>query len=546
MAVTLLWLAVSISTPYKLAQVIAKTEPTYFFSILSINYKEKTVFSASDSKICSTKGVHLKTPRKPMRTNLSHSPESTIPSQSTPAEGFSARPGGCLEPLNRAEPHKKRRTVFFLSFLMRQSRVIHQQRKTATDVTMQIFLVGGAVRDQLLGYPYTEKDWVVVGATPEIMRQKGFTPVGKDFPVFLHPETKEEYALARTERKTGRGYAGFHFNCAPDISLEDDLRRRDLTINAMARSETGELIDPYGGAHDIEQKTLRHVSDAFREDPVRILRVARFAARYHHLGFTIAGETLELMREMVRNGEADHLVAERVWKEMARALTEKNPEVFIQTLRDCGALAVILPELDTLFGVPQPAQHHPEIDTGVHCLMVLRQACALSQSAPVRFAALMHDLGKGLTPAEQWPSHHGHEQAGVAVLTKLCQRLAVPNEYRDLALLVCEFHTHCHKALELKASTLNKLFRRLDLWRRPERLNDFLLACEADSRGRTGFENRAYPQTEFLRGAFTAASAITARELMAAGYSGAKLGQQLEQKRTEAIGHFQQTYRETQ
>ncbi|MDO6747470.1 multifunctional CCA addition/repair protein [Gilvimarinus sp. 1_MG-2023] len=406
---------------------------------------------------------------------------------------------------------------------------------------MQTFLVGGAVRDQLLGYPYSEQDWVVVGATPEAMQQLGFTPVGKDFPVFLHPESKEEYALARTERKSGQGYTGFQFHCAPDISLEQDLIRRDLTINAIAKSESGELIDPYGGAQDIQQKVLRHVSAAFTEDPVRILRVARFAARYHHLGFTVASETQALMREMVEQGEADHLVAERVWKEMSRALEEKNPEVFIQTLKDCGALAKVLPELDALFGVPQPAQHHPEIDTGIHSLMVLQQASLLSDSSIVRFAALMHDLGKGVTPQDQWPRHHGHEKSGLSLIKALCRRLAVPNEHRDLALLVCEFHTHVHRALELKAATVNKLFKRLDVLRRPERIEPFLLACTADSRGRTGFETRPYPQADFLRGALMAASNVAPKNLIAAGYSGAELGKQLEQKRLQAIQHFQHT-----
>ncbi|MBU2885670.1 multifunctional CCA addition/repair protein [Gilvimarinus agarilyticus] len=406
---------------------------------------------------------------------------------------------------------------------------------------MQTFLVGGAVRDQLLGYSYSEQDWVVVGATPEAMQQLGFTPVGKDFPVFLHPESKEEYALARTERKSGQGYTGFQFHCAPDISLEQDLIRRDLTINAIAKSESGELIDPYGGAQDIQQKVLRHVSAAFTEDPVRILRVARFAARYHHLGFTVASETQALMREMVEQGEADHLVAERVWKEMSRALEEKNPEVFIQTLKDCGALAKVLPELDALFGVPQPAQHHPEIDTGIHSLMVLQQASLLSDSSIVRFAALMHDLGKGVTPQDQWPRHHGHEKSGLSLIKALCRRLAVPNEHRDLALLVCEFHTHVHRALELKAATVNKLFKHLDVLRRPERIEPFLLACTADSRGRTGFETRPYPQADFLRGALMAASNVVPKDLIAAGYSGAELGKQLEQKRLQAIQHFQHT-----
>ncbi|MDO3385297.1 multifunctional CCA addition/repair protein [Gilvimarinus sp. SDUM040013] len=403
---------------------------------------------------------------------------------------------------------------------------------------MDIYLVGGAVRDQLLGYPYSEKDWVVVGASPQAMSELGFTPVGKDFPVFLHPETKEEYALARTERKTGRGYAGFHFDCASDISLEDDLRRRDLTINAIAQTDTGQLVDPYGGAHDIENRVLRHVSEAFSEDPVRILRVARFAARYHHMGFTVAAQTMQLMTEMVETGEADHLVAERVWKEMSRALTEKNPEVFIQTLKDCGALAKTMPEIEALFGVPQPAKHHPEIDTGLHTLMVLHQACRLSDSPTVRFAALMHDLGKALTPEQDWPRHHGHEKTGLKPIQSLCQRLAVPNDYRDLALLTCEFHTHAHRAQELKPATIFKLFKRLDAQRRPERFEQFLLACEADAKGRTGFEQCEYPQATFLQGALDACNSVNPKDLLAAGFSGAQLGQQLERQRIAAIAEY--------
>ncbi|MCP8899413.1 multifunctional CCA addition/repair protein [Gilvimarinus xylanilyticus] len=413
---------------------------------------------------------------------------------------------------------------------------------SSTPADFQTYLVGGAVRDRLLGYPFSEKDWVVVGATPEQMTDQGYSPVGKDFPVFLHPVTKEEYALARTERKTAPGYTGFSFYCAPSVTLEDDLSRRDLTINAIAQSECGELIDPYGGEQDLKHRLLRHVSPAFSEDPVRILRVARFAARYHHLGFTVADSTMALMREMVQAGEANHLVAERVWKELARALGEQNPEVFVQVLRDCGALDKVMPELDALFGVPQRAEHHPEIDTGIHCLMVLQQACKLTDSVAVRFAALMHDLGKGVTPKDVLPRHIGHEVKSLPLVKALCQRLAVPNDCRDLALITAEFHTHCHRALELKPSTVQKLFKRTDAYRKPERFNQFLLACEADSRGRTGFENRDYPQPDYLRTALEAVKEIDIQALIQQGYQGAELGQAIEQTRIKILQQVKQDY----
>ncbi|WP_020208083.1 multifunctional CCA addition/repair protein [Gilvimarinus chinensis] len=413
---------------------------------------------------------------------------------------------------------------------------------TDTSDNLQTYLVGGAVRDRLLDYPFTEKDWVVIGATPARMTEMGFTPVGKDFPVFLHPHTKEEYALARTERKTAPGYAGFSFYCSPEVTLEEDLRRRDLTINAIAESSTGELIDPYGGARDIQHKTLRHVSEAFTEDPVRILRVARFAARYHHLGFTIAAETLSLIKQMVTSGEADHLVAERVWKEFDRALRERHPEVFIATLQQCGALAVVMPELAALFGVPQPPQHHPEIDTGLHSLLVLQQACLLSNDTPVRFAALMHDLGKGLTPREQWPRHIGHEHTGLKPIKQLCQRLAVPNDCRDLALMAAEFHTHCHRAFELKPSTLLKLFKQTDAYRKPERFKQFLLVCQADSQGRTGFENREYPQSHYLAQALQTAKNVNVKALVNQGFKGAELGEAIEQERLGLLQQFKQEH----
>lgn len=406
---------------------------------------------------------------------------------------------------------------------------------------MKIYSVGGAVRDKLLNYPVYEYDWVVVGATPNDMLAKGFVQVGKDFPVFLHPTTKEEYALARTERKTAPGYAGFAFDTSPSVTLEDDLIRRDLTINAIAMDNAGNIIDPYGGQDDLKSKQLRHVSEAFCEDPVRILRVARFAARYHHLGFHVADETNTLMREMVTSGEVDSLVAERVWKELSRALLEKNPEVFIEVLRACGALARIMPELDRLFGVPQPEQHHPEVDTGIHVLMVLKRASELSDNLSVRFAALMHDLGKGLTPKESWPSHHGHEKLGLQTLKKMCRRLAVPNDCKALAMAVCEYHTHAHRALELKPATIDKLFNALKAYKNPAFFELFLLACQADSQGRTGFENRPYPQAHFLREALAATNGINAAPFIAEGLAGTAVGEAITRARVNAIKHYKLT-----
>lgn len=403
---------------------------------------------------------------------------------------------------------------------------------------MQIYLVGGAVRDALLGYPVHEKDWVVVGAQPEELLAQGFVPVGKDFPVFLHPETKEEYALARTERKTAPGYSGFQFHAAPDVTLEQDLIRRDLTINAIAQTPDGKVVDPFGGQQDIEQRLLRHVSPAFAEDPVRILRIARFAARYHHLGFTIAEETLSLMRQMVISGEVDHLVPERVWKELSRALLERHPHIFIESLRRCGALARIMPEIDNLFGVPQRAEYHPEVDTGVHTMMCLQQACLLSEALPVRFATLLHDLGKATTPADMLPKHHAHEQRSRALVREFCARLAVPKYERDLALVVAQYHTHCHRALELKASTIVKTLEALDAYRRPERFAEFLLCCEADARGRTGFENREYPQARFLAEALAACQQIKAITFVEQGYTGPALGEQIHKARIRAVADF--------
>jgi tRNA nucleotidyltransferase (CCA-adding enzyme) len=403
---------------------------------------------------------------------------------------------------------------------------------------MQIYLVGGAVRDELLGYPVLDRDWVVVGARPQEMLDLGYQQVGKDFPVFLHPKSKEEYALARIERKQGHGYTGFAVDCSPAVTLEEDLLRRDLTMNAIARAEDGTLIDPCGGQADIDAKLLRHVSSAFIEDPLRVLRTARFAARYAHLGFTIAPETLALMRELVSSGELAHLSVERIWVEMERALAERNPDIFITVLRECGALRALLPELDALFGVPQTAKHHPEIDTGVHTLMALQQAVALSPSTAVRFAVLMHDLGKGTTPQSQWPKHIAHETRGLALVKTVCERLVIPNHHRQLALLACEYHTHCHRALELRSKTLMKLLNATAALRRPDRFEQLLLACEADSRGRLGLESRDYPQTQYLRDALSAVQAVKTDSLIAQGISGKALGEALQAARLAALQAF--------
>ena len=401
---------------------------------------------------------------------------------------------------------------------------------------MRIYLVGGAVRDQLLNRDVADRDHVVVGATPEEMRARGFRPVGKDFPVFLHPDTQEEYALARTERKTGRGYHGFAFHADPSVTLEEDLARRDLTINAMARGEDGALVDPFHGARDLEARVLRHVSPAFVEDPVRVLRVARFAARYAPLGFRIADETLALMRRMVDDGEVDHLVAERVWQETHKALAEPMPSAFVRALRDCGALRVVFPEVDALYGVPQRAEFHPEIDTGVHVEMVLDMAARLAPGDDlVAFCALTHDLGKALTPQDELPRHIMHEQRGGAPLRALCARLKVPAEHAALAERVCRHHLEVHRAFELRASTLLRLFEALDAFRRPERLSPFLLACEADKRGRLGFADAPYPQADFLRAAFAAAAAIEAEPFVAQGLRGPDIGEAMREARARAI-----------
>ena len=402
---------------------------------------------------------------------------------------------------------------------------------------MKIYLVGGAVRDTLLGRPFTERDYVVVGAQPDDLLALGYRPVGKDFPVFLHPQTGDQYALARTERKTGAGYYGFATRFSPDVTLEEDLARRDLTINAMAQSiEDSDVVDPYGGRRDLEARVLRHVSPAFVEDPLRVLRVARFATRFAPLGFTIAPETMQLMQDIVRSGEMQSLVAERVWVETERALGENTPTVYFEVLRQCGALAVLLPEIDCLFGVPQPAKWHPEIDTGIHTLQVLDVACELSSETTVRFAALVHDLGKGLTPRDQWPSHIGHEQAGVRIVGQVCERLKVPTGHRELGQLVSREHQRIHRAAELRDTTVLEVLEAADAFRRPERFDKLLLACEADARGR-GPELRArtYPQAQTFRECLRAAAAVKLDAAVMQQLAGPAIAQALRAARVEAI-----------
>lgn len=400
---------------------------------------------------------------------------------------------------------------------------------------MKVYLVGGAVRDELLGRKAAERDWVVVGATPQQMTDAGFRQVGRDFPVFLHPGTGEEHALARTERKTGPGYRGFEVAFSPDVTLEEDLRRRDLTINAMARDESGTLIDPYGGRADIDARRLRHVSDAFNEDPVRILRVARFLARYEPLGFSIAPETMARMRAMVAAGEADALVAERTWQETAKALAEPVPAAWMRALRECGALARIFPELDALYGVPQPEKWHPEIDTGLHMELVLQAAADLTPEPRIRFAALMHDLGKGRTPRSRWPRHIGHEESGARLVEGVSERLHVPTDYRELAILAARWHGLAHRALELRPRTVLELLEACDAFRRPERFRELLVACEADHRGRGGFRERPYPQGDVLRDAQAKATAVALNDADRAGLTGEKIGELLRRRRLGAL-----------
>lgn len=401
---------------------------------------------------------------------------------------------------------------------------------------MKTYLVGGAVRDRLLNYPVSERDWVVVGATADQMLAHGYRPVGKDFPVFLHPQTSEEYALARTERKTAPGYTGFAIHADADVTLEQDLLRRDLTINAIAEDHSGKLYDPYGGQQDLEARLLRHVSEAFIEDPVRILRVARFAARYAHMGFKVADETMALMSEMTARGEVDALVAERVWAELVKALAERTPQQFFIVLRECNALQRLFPELDALFGVPQPAKYHPEIDTGVHTLMTLEQAARLSDNTKVRFAALMHDIGKALTPVEILPGHRGHEEAGARLFEDVARRLRIPDQYKRLTSQVIRYHTHCHRAFELTVSTLVDTLYALNALRSDsDNLELFLLACMADARGRIGFENRDYQQVDLFQTAQQAALNVDVQPLIKQGLTGKKIGEALRIKRIQAV-----------
>jgi tRNA nucleotidyltransferase (CCA-adding enzyme) len=400
---------------------------------------------------------------------------------------------------------------------------------------MQVYLVGGAVRDALLGLAVKERDWVVVGGTREELLRLNFREVGRDFPVFLHPETHEEYALARLERKVSPGYRGFVVEFGPEVTLEEDLARRDLTINAIAESPDGTLLDPYGGRSDLEARVLRHVSPAFVEDPVRVLRVARFAARFAPMGFQVAPETLELMRAMVERREVDALVPERVWQETEKALREPKASEFLRVLRACGALRPIYPEIDALFGVPQPAEWHPEIDTGLHTLMVLDQAVLLSPDPKVRFAALVHDLGKGTTPCEEWPSHRGHEERSVSLIEALADRLRLPGEYRDLSIIVARFHGVVHRAFDLRPGTILEFMERADAFRRPERFAQALLACEADSRGRTGLENVPYPQRAYLQAARDAAATLKPSPEDIAAHTGTEIAKRLHQRRVRAI-----------
>jgi len=399
---------------------------------------------------------------------------------------------------------------------------------------MKTYLVGGAVRDELLGLKAEEKDWVVVGSSPQEMLDAGYKAVGKDFPVFLHPKTREEYALARTERKTAPGYHGFEFHAAPEVTLEQDLQRRDLTMNAIAKDEQGELIDPFNGQQDIEQRLIRHVSAAFAEDPVRILRAARFAARFHPQGFRIADETLALMSSMVESGEVDALVSQRVWAETHKALCEDKPSVFFETLRQCGALQRLFPELERLYGVPQPEKWHPEIDTGIHTMMVLDQAARLTAKPEVRFAALVHDLGKGTTPKDILPSHHGHEERSVKLVQALCKRLRAPAKYCELAVHVARFHGHYHRIDEMRPDTIVKTLSSLDAFRKPERFRLFLLACEADSRGRSGYEDKTPPQTARFQTLFEAANGIDSKVFIGQ-LTGEAIGKAIFKQRVAAV-----------
>jgi len=405
---------------------------------------------------------------------------------------------------------------------------------------LEVYLVGGAVRDELLNRPVKDRDWVVVGATPDDMIARGYRPVGQDFPVFLHPETREEYALARKERKTGPGYKGFSVDFSPDVTLREDLLRRDLTINAMARDRDGNLVDYFGGRRDLEAGVLRHVSPAFPEDPVRLLRIARFRARY---AYDIARETRELLKEMVEHGEVDALVAERVWQELVGALVEPQPVLFVETLRDCGALARVFPEIDALFGVPQRSDYHPEIDTGVHTLMALSKARELTDDPQVMFAVLVHDLGKALTPREDWPRHYRHEILGVEPVEQLCDRYRAPTRFRELARLVCRYHLHLHRLPDLKPKTVVDLLEALGAFRDANRVEQFVVACRADAQGRLGLEDAPYPQADLFRCCFEAANAIIAREIAEQYSSGKQIGEALSRARRDAVGRVLAEYR---
>ena len=413
---------------------------------------------------------------------------------------------------------------------------------------MKVYLVGGAVRDQLLGLPVKDRDWIVVGADPATLLSLGYQQVGKDFPVFLNPKTKEEYALARTERKSSAGYTGFICDFSPTITLEQDLIRRDLTINAMAQSEDSEIIDPYGGKQDLDNRILRHISPAFSEDPLRVLRVARFAARYHSLGFKIASETRSLMAELAQSGELQHLTTERVWLETEKALNEKNPEIYFETLHKTGALRVLFPEIDALYGVPNPVKHHPEVDSFIHTMLVLKQAVNLTENNPilnksaVRFAAICHDLGKALTPKNILPHHYGHEQAGIKPTRSLCKRLKVPSYFQELAELTCEFHTHIHKAFELRAETVITLFNRFDVWRKPQRFQEFLQVCLADTRGRTGFENKDYLQIDYINQLLQAANEVDVQQVIADGFEKQEIRNELTKRRILAVKQKKENY----
>ena len=405
--------------------------------------------------------------------------------------------------------------------------------------TSKTYLVGGAVRDVLLGLQPAERDWVVVGSTPDEMLENGFKQVGASFPVFLSPKNGEEYALARTEKKEGHGYHGFRVDFHPGVTLEEDLQRRDLTINAMARNDDGSLIDPYGGQQDLQQRVLRHVSDAFVEDPLRVLRVARFAARFASFGFRVHESTMALMREITQSGELQHLAAERIWREIELAMKTEKPSVFVNVLRECGALEVLLPEVNRLFGVPQTEKYHPEIDTGIHLQMSLDMAAGLNAGvANIAFAVLLHDLGKGITPQEELLSHRGHEIAGLPLVDAVCSRYKVPNAMHDLARKVCAKHLRCHRILEARPLTVLRLLEKLDVFRQPELLADFVAACEADYRGREGLQDRPYPQGEYLQQAHRVAAGIRARDLDLEGISGPEVGERLRQARVDAIANM--------